>query len=1052
MKYTHYETRFSSKDKGITHIDGCWADLVAVVMNKSNWHSFDTKSTEQYKQHKEQFDAMVFAEMEENKPRTADHVVAFYGIVLDIDKDATYDEVRHDLRKYEYVLYSSGSTGLKSGDHFRVILPLKHPMNKDEWKRYNTSLANRFSYSDECFKKGIQIQYLPVVNNAFEDQFIAEHNTGKYFDHLDTNDLPFFETPTIAQTCKNIEYSPAQFSDDEMAQLGQAIIEAKQSSLSHDQRWKLGCNLKLIGMLDFDIVQILDRCSQTGHTTSNTDLVKTLKTEFGHVESLYRYLPMGSRLRAVERRTVRSVVSAKVVKEQYCKEFTLGADQYVSDIFHEMDFSTGINLLISDVGTGKSTQFMQYSTETVYCEDTKTMVKRRKCTGVKDGYLFVAPLRSIVDQQNSTNKLDSTGIATWNQIKSIIDDPQKNIKYRKTTLVVDECHNLFSSFGYRANVVNDLIESFQYFKSVILMSGTVEASDFSFTFKKVYRVHKTQPCVKNFSTVFCSNLEASIVEFLNESKNKCIVLINDKAMCEVLRSKITRESLVIHADNKHLPDAQKIFTTRSLGKWDVLLGTDAICEGLSIEDELHAVDVVVLGQETPERLEQFCNRFRNISEHKNVWNFLYPRGIEEVESFDRVQVLADVKMLQSALQTVYDKLQSEFVKKSFRKTYKNDLRQDFLYMSGECFKVAYTNIDHQAYLNRVEQYCNNYSSVVGKLIEYGFVVFSPINTVGNTDTQNAVLASKKAQLEQEQQERNSALTRLEQDLENNSVQSDEHVPELYTITLNSVQKLVDKGLAVSERAKCVRGYINDEKYFVKCHADADSFSTGNPIRECIINELNGRTRLTKDELRKVADAVVQHALSQYVGNDLNLFLKTNSWGTLVNLESEVLKIRSDKAVKELLGKYIRLGKSVRVRVGGGVQKSVTEIEALSLTGLLFEKSKIQSLLGGVHVTGLNSLYIHNAKVHTPDDSAVNEPMPVLEIEKSSIQSLIAGGGHVTGLNILYNKQVKVPTPMNDPAVNEPSPVLEIEPQAVNYAVPEEDRRRALRLILKTRRA
>ncbi len=578
MKYTVYKNRFSSKSNGIIHNDGSWDDIVDNVVDKSKWDKFNATTVSIYATEKKQFNAIVMAEMRPNMPRTADNVIAFHAIILDIDDGATYDDVRNDLRDYEYVLYSSGGTGLKTGDRFRVILPLNVPMPAHDWKKYNTSLSERFSYSDECFKKGIQIQYLPVLNTAFADQFIGEHHEGRCFDYQMPNDLPFIENRSIESIVKNVVFDELQFSDIEMQELARAIVDHQSGQLGYEERRILAQRLKCIGMNDFDIVQVLNQVSKPGFSRSNDDVVKGANAAYARPEGLYKNVAKGVRIPAIERRIVRSVASHTVSLKQpqpqskYDGEWFLEQDEYISDISHEMDFNSGINLLIADVGTGKTVHWT-------------------KQKNVK----FVAPLTSIVDSMSDTNSLTKGNVGTWNQIEGIINTKDKSI-FKNTTLVVDECHGLFVDYGYKSRTINRLINAFCEFKSVILMSGTVEADHFSsIEFNKVYRVHKPSQAQKFIRTVFCTKKDDVVINHINSLTNKTIVLMNNKDLCEVTAGRINRKSLVVNADVKKTPEVQTFFKNKTMGSLEVIIGTNSIVEGLSIEDELTDVDIVIWG-------------------------------------------------------------------------------------------------------------------------------------------------------------------------------------------------------------------------------------------------------------------------------------------------------------------------------------------------------------------------------------------------------------------------------------------------------------------------
>ena len=144
----------------------------------------------------------------------------------------------------------------------------------------------------------------------------------------------------------------------------------------------------------------------------------------------------------------------------YNGEWTLEQNQYISSIFDKMDLTSGVNLVNSSVGTGKTTQFIQEA-------NPETNQKAR----AKPGYIVLVPLTSIRLSFEGDNDVFSTGICTWNQIETILKHSNKEY-FADKTLVIDEVHGFFLDYGYKANVINRLIASFPLFKSVIMMSGT----------------------------------------------------------------------------------------------------------------------------------------------------------------------------------------------------------------------------------------------------------------------------------------------------------------------------------------------------------------------------------------------------------------------------------------------------------------------------------------------------------------------------------------------------------------------------------------------------
>lgn len=937
MKYTIYRNRFVSATGAKAHVVGEWSDIVTTVTNKSTWPTFNATDKDAYSKAKEQFDAVVMAEMKPNTARTAENVIAFHAIVLDIDDGATYQDVRNDLKDYEYVFYSSGGTGLKEGDRFRVILPLNTPMKTDQWKQYNTSLTERFPYSDECFNKGIQIQYLPVVNTAYADQFITEHHTGKWFDYQNPQDLPFVENLSVETIVKNVIFNEAQFSTDEYAELARAIVDFQSGQLEYEERRKLAQRLKHIGMPDFDIIQILAQVSRPGYSVSNESIVRGANSQYAHVEGLYKHVAKGTRIPAIERRIVRHSASVSVVCEvsKYDGEWTLEQNEYLSDVVHDMDFTTGVNLLIADVGTGKTVHW--------------TKEKNVK---------FVAPLTSIVESMGDVNSLTKGNVGTWNQIQGIINTKDKSI-FKDQTLVVDECHGLFSDYGYKSTIINRLINTFSSFKSVVLMSGTVDAEHFSsISFNKVYRVHKASKARKDIRTIFCTKKDDVVIDHIQNLTNKTIVLMNNKDLCEVVASRITRKSLVVNADVKKTLPVQSFFKNKAMDDYEVIIGTNSIVEGLSIEDDLTDVDVVIWSDLSPERIEQFTNRFRNVSGSKNVWYFIDKKPVELMEDYNRTEIIKEANTLCTSLQDVYEGLKNDMLKRSFTRQFSGDMARDMIYFHDGKFAVSFTGIDYEFSVHREIQYRNDFASFSSRLNQFGFNVYYPLMEDGNEDKTNDINEDKKAVSEARKKERESVLEQLSHDIDSNTVLEEEDAPELYNATYESLQKLLAKGMDKTQVSYAINEYIDDESFFAKAHEDADFIKSGNTIRELIIDEVNSRTELTTIEIQDVADKVTVKVLNEYFAGDVDKMIESRSWGGLVvKMPTGALQAKSTKASKTIIEKYISVGKSERKRING-VQQSVSPIKALSRTGLVFAASCAPY--------SSNDLYNEIPKVHSND--------------------------------------------------------------------------------------
>ena len=71
------------------HTEFDWDEFVKEVLDRSKWATFTASNPEQYNKAKEQFDAVVFAQMIEGAARSAKNVIAHYAVVLDIDDGIT---------------------------------------------------------------------------------------------------------------------------------------------------------------------------------------------------------------------------------------------------------------------------------------------------------------------------------------------------------------------------------------------------------------------------------------------------------------------------------------------------------------------------------------------------------------------------------------------------------------------------------------------------------------------------------------------------------------------------------------------------------------------------------------------------------------------------------------------------------------------------------------------------------------------------------------------------------------------------------------------------
>lgn len=634
----------------------------------------------------------------------------------------------------------------------------------------------------------------------------------------------------------------------------------------------------------------------------------------------------------------------------YNGEWTLEQNQYISSIFDKMDLTSGVNLVNSSVGTGKTTQFIQEA-------NPETNQKAR----AKPGYIVLVPLTSIRLSFEGDNDVFSTGICTWNQIETILKHSNKEY-FADKTLVIDEVHGFFLDYGYKANVINRLIASFPLFKSVIMMSGTATPNDFSgIEFNKVYKIYKPSEARKVISTVVSTRVQDLVLNQLNSSKRKTIVLLNDKAQCEALNQMCTRTGLVVNADKKSNDDVVELYVSGQM-KVEVLYGTYSIVEGLSIENQLEEVDIVIVGDEHPARIEQFTNRFRKISKLKNVTYYVNRREVVEVGIFNRAEVVADAKVMKELLQTTYEALQTEEAKYSFTSQYRKDIAGSMVYFHEGKFEVSFTGIDYAYSEHKTREYANDFSLLSAELKNYGFIV-QPLRFEDGDGENNAVIADTAKRLKEEAVEAEKAI--IEEylsDAINGTVKPVEEATELYTAIDQSVEKLLARGLHKDDFESLVKGFIDDRSFFYRAHVDADYYPTGSTIREMIVNMIAGRTKLDALAIRDIADAIIQKVLKEYFAGNTELMLKHPMWSKCVTMTSTGLESSSSKGAKSIVERYITLGNG-KVESVKGVKVRLCEVVHLSLTGLRFTRPAFTpSIQVADHVESRQSLEGIKAKL------------------------------------------------------------------------------------------
>ncbi|CNL05344.1 hypothetical protein [Yersinia pseudotuberculosis] len=959
LKITFFENKFASdneelkikaKEQGRTvastiHTDTTWDDYVDMVMDKNQWRKFTATTPDEYSKEKEQFDGVVFAEMIPNTARSGKNVISHYAIVLDIDDLITIEEVKQDLKDYEFVLYSSGGTGIKSGERFRVVLPLQNPISAEEYNNYSLGLKKRFPYSDSSFCKSLQIQYSPMLNTAFAHLFIAHHNVGKWLNVTDDIELISHEEAYVS----NVVFTNPVFADGFSARLLNALVDHNAGQLPYEERRILGNRLAAAGINHFDMVQVLDRVGRGGASHTGADIANMANAQYGHVMGLRKNLPQDFQFEFKVQPTVIQQLPKVELTNNYDAEFWLDADQYLDSISNQIDWDHKMILLHADVGVGKNHFFKG-----------------------KHNHKVVAPLTSIVVNNttqvgSNINNIHVDSIATWNQVLALMNQPAV---CKELVLVIDECHGLIFDYSYKSKTIKQLYRAIQLFKSVVMMSGTIEPSYFSnLKFDKVYRVHKKQLAVKSIQTIICEDINEALLHDLLLAQNKSIVLINNKEMSKVIISRlesIGKKCLEVNADVKNSAVVVDFFTSKIMGSYDFIIGTNSIIEGLSIEDELFNVDVYIWDNLDPDRIEQFTNRFRNVVGSKVV-KLYKPRS--EVLPVQTENVLNKIEAAQKVADGLNEYVSLLSQKSSFRNSFKNEIFGDLVIWNSDLdiFDVNYPYLDFGSAQIRSHNSNHSFEDFSNLMMDYDFTVYYPQWRLSDADVRQSIKVESKANKAITKQSHDVLMVKLADDFSTGNF-TDEHDSQEqhdeYRGVHDSVTSLLDVGLAKLDAPIVVMNYMNDKNYIADAWTDYNNQVRGNSVLDLIRQELSncvvnnkGKILLLSQDADRIAHLLAQKVLADYYMGDIGRMIESDQWGSdLVKLvkndtnDDEVSHLGSCSLYKmeggvrhfeikqnrsrTILNRYISLSSSTQIRLDGTRQRAFQVIHE-NLTGLEF---------------------------------------------------------------------------------------------------------------------
>lgn len=574
------------------------------------------------------------------------------------------------------------------------------------------------------------------------------------------------------------------------------------------------------------------------------------------------------------------------------KEFNLKQNEYITDVADEMDLQDGINLVIADVGTGKSYYFSK---------QTNTA--------------FAAPLVSIV------SSIDGTNVSTWNALVGRFHSTSDKSVFRNETLVVDECHGLFTDYSYKASVIRDLVAIFPFFKSVVLMSGTIKPEYINTVqIDRVYRVRKPSQATKevhryNYSKNGKALLESLILRNKGTGK-KAIALVNDIKLCKRIAEVYGSKALVVSSEVKETEEVQAFFSAKRMDDYELIIGTDSIREGLSIEDKLDEVNIYIFGHTNPDGIEQFTNRFRNVSKTKTLHYITPVRDSNAIKDFDIEMYMEDAENFREAVTVAYRGFKDDSFREHFRTQYNQDIKgshvrynKDFDGFTVDKLSIDATYADHRSKQCEHDpvlwQMCMN---------EYDFVYRGAAVLEGNEAQAVEINESIKAIKNIQKAEREEILSSLIESFVTGKFEySGKH--EEYDALCESIGKLRKVGLKDSQIELVVNGVIADKTFISRVWADYNYIDEHSNIRNMILGYIAKECPndiLSKLDLHVLCSMIVKKVKKELFSDDNKIMKKNKEWTKWLEYQGGELAVK-DKCQIKVINRYITLDTPVRKR-------------------------------------------------------------------------------------------------------------------------------------------
>lgn len=644
--------------------------------------------------------------------------------------------------------------------------------------------------------------------------------------------------------------------------------------------------------------------------------------------------------------------------KKFDKSFTLSSTERLNKVEKHLDFKSGVTLLAASVGVGKTTYFVN-----------------------KPNVYITAPLISI--KQSEIDK-GATNIFTWQaMVAKVKADP---MKYALCTLVVDESHGLYMDFNYKPGAIRELIEIFKYFKSVVVMSGTIDPNFItSFPIDRSYSIYKPQQATKLIDTyVYTKNGLAALEAFIQarRGKRKTLVLLNEKELCDQLASRYGERALVVNADEKANEDVLELYASRLMGnKWDIIFGTNSIREGLSIEDKVDEVDVIIYGHTDPDVIEQFSNRFREVSDLKHVHYFIPNSPVKEIADFDVVSFTEGVSSFCDTLNAFYNsESHDDHFRDYLRTTYHDEAKGSYIRFNKESnsFHVDLVAVDAKYYHARKQQIQNDPVLFEDKMMNLDFCT-NPVRYVdGDQKMAEIIKEGKKASKERRAVERYERIQSIKDSFKTNVF---EHTgDEEYDYVVDSINKLIKKGLKEEQIALVVDGVSTDKDFINKIWSDYHYVDIDGGVRNQLLYYI--ATECPNDELTPVdtyimANMVLTQTLKEFFCGNESAMRSNGEWSKLVEWKGGRLQVKTNCEVR-VINKHITLGDRIQRRINNDSSQMIKALMQIRKTDRYNAYP--------VKYTNLTGFSIDVPEVTEPEKEKAQENISVLKARFAALRA------------------------------------------------------------------